>query len=259
MTDGERALAFLRAGYVGVAEHVEEHPWGLELLTPSLPKVWDANVVLVDRWGGSPTALHAELDRVQGEAGLRHRKAIVHDVALAARIWPGLAEPDWPLRSRHLVLAQRRGPDRVTPASVEVVALAPSAYAAVHADGIRLEPYGRDGEVVEQLLELDRRIARVLATTYLAAVVGGRPAAYASLYEGDGVAQVEDVLTLPEHRGHGLARAVVLEAVRRARANGAELVFLVADADDWPRLLYERLGFAQVAVEHTAGRPGESP
>lgn len=255
MRDGERALAFLRAGYVGVVERVDERPWGLLLLTPSLPRVWDANIALVDRWQGSAEELHAEIDRAHERAGLRHRKTVIHDEGLAARVWPGLAEPDWPLRNRHLVLAQRGEPDRGPDVTIDVAVLTPSDYAAVHAHGIRLEPYGRDEAVVEQLLELDRRVARVFATTYLAAIVDDRPVSYASLYEAGGVAQVEDVLTLPEHRGRGLARAVVLEAVRRARANGAGLVFLVADAGDWPRLLYARLGFEQVSVEHLAGRP----
>jgi hypothetical protein len=35
----------------------------------------------------------------------------------------------------------------------------------------------------------------------------------------------------------------VLHAAAQARANGSDLVFLVADADDWPRRLYERFGF----------------
>jgi hypothetical protein len=35
----------------------------------------------------------------------------------------------------------------------------------------------------------------------------------------------------------------VLRAAAEARSSGADLVFLVADADDWPKELYGRLGF----------------
>jgi predicted N-acetyltransferase YhbS len=35
----------------------------------------------------------------------------------------------------------------------------------------------------------------------------------------------------------------VLAAVAEARQAGAEFVFLVADANDWPKALYGRLGF----------------
>jgi hypothetical protein len=37
-----------------------------------------------------------------------------------------------------------------------------------------------------------------------------------------------------------------LHAVAESRAAGNDLTFLVADADDWPQRLYERLGFETV-------------
>lgn len=49
--------------------------------------------------------------------------------------------------------------------------------------------------------------------------------------------------THPDHRGRGYASAVVLRAVHEALGAGNDLVFLVADDEDWPKLLYERLGF----------------
>ena len=48
--------------------------------------------------------------------------------------------------------------------------------------------------------------------------------------------------------GSGLASRLVLEGVRRASAAGADLVFLVADADDWPQHLYRRLGFTDLGA-----------
>jgi GNAT superfamily N-acetyltransferase len=51
------------------------------------------------------------------------------------------------------------------------------------------------------------------------------------------------VNTLEEVRGRGLAGASVLRAIEEARAGGADLVFLHADANDWRRHLYEQLGF----------------
>ncbi len=59
-------------------------------------------------------------------------------------------------------------------------------------------------------------------------------------------AQVEDVGTLPEHRGRGYASAVVLAAIAAAREHGADFVFLVADKEDWPKELYRRLGFDEL-------------
>ena len=38
----------------------------------------------------------------------------------------------------------------------------------------------------------------------------------------------------------------MLGAIAEARKAGAEFVFLVADANDWPKVLYGRLGFDEV-------------
>jgi GNAT superfamily N-acetyltransferase len=79
----------------------------------------------------------------------------------------------------------------------------------------------------------------------------------ADLYQHGAVAMVEDVATLEEYRGHGIARACVLAAIRAAREGGAELVFLHALADDWPRQLYEKLGFDGIGhVWSFTKRPG---
>jgi predicted GNAT family acetyltransferase len=67
------------------------------------------------------------------------------------------------------------------------------------------------------------------------------------LYTIDTVAQIEDVNTLEEFRGRGLASAVVLAAARRAEERGCDVVFLIADDDDWPKDLYARLGFEPVS------------
>ena len=53
-------------------------------------------------------------------------------------------------------------------------------------------------------------------------------------------------MTHPDFREQGLATAIVLCAVERARADGDHLVFLLADAEDWPQHLYRKLGFTEV-------------
>jgi ribosomal protein S18 acetylase RimI-like enzyme len=57
------------------------------------------------------------------------------------------------------------------------------------------------------------------------------------------VAQIEDVYTVPEARGRGHARALVTHAVAVAKADAPELIFIMADDDDWPKELYARIGF----------------
>ena len=74
----------------------------------------------------------------------------------------------------------------------------------------------------------------------------GEPAACCRLLAGEGIGQVEDVGTLPAARERGLGRAVTLAAAEASAAEGNELTYLGALADDWPRLMYERLGFDEV-------------
>jgi ribosomal protein S18 acetylase RimI-like enzyme len=257
VSDGERALRFLRHVYHSRCEHVEQRDWGELVVTPSLPIVWDANFAIVERWEGTPAELHAELDAAQEELGFRHRKTVVLDEALATRVWPALAEPDWPLQDRFAVMAHRRAPDRpAATAAVEELDL--GAFGVVHEAILSEGPHAGDAELAGQLDALLGRIAGVVETRAFGVVVDGAPVAGACLFRAGPVAQVEDVATVPEHRGRGHARAVVLRCVEEARAAGAELVFLVANDDDWPKELYAKLGFDLVAFEHMAGRPGQA-
>jgi len=98
---------------------------------------------------------------------------------------------------------------------------------------------------VAQLLERDRRLGEFAGDRWFVAPAGD-PAAACRLLRADGVAQVEDVGTLPRARRRGLAQAVVLAAVAAARRDGADEIVIAADADDWPHQLYAKLGFEPV-------------
>src|SRR5205823_1549293 len=113
------------------------------------------------------------------------------------------------------------------------------------AEGIRNEPWASE-RLVEQILEHHRDVGKAISTRLFAAEADGRLVAHVELYSEDGVGQIENVLTLPDYRGRGLARSLVLHAVAESHAAGNELTFLVADADDWPQRLYEKLGFETV-------------
>jgi ribosomal protein S18 acetylase RimI-like enzyme len=256
VTERERAVAFLRQTYVRRVEHVEPHPWGVLVSTPSLPRVWDANFVLVDRWDGTAGELRHELERVQRRARFEHRRTVFTDEELADRLWDDVLQQGWQLTNRFVVMAHTRPPDRPPDPAVEVLGIGETEWAHGRRAMIATEPFGHDDELAAQLVELDRRLARSMTVRHFAAVIQGEVASYAGLYlEGD-VAQIEDVATLEEFRERGLARAVVLQAAEEARRAGADLVFLVADEADWPRKLYARLGFDPIGIEHVFGRSG---
>ena len=77
-------------------------------------------------------------------------------------------------------------------------------------------------------------------------VEDGEVVSSAQLYSDGSTAQVEEVATLPTYRGRGHAKALVTRAVEEAVADNHEFIFLVADGDDWPKKLYNRLGFEEV-------------
>ena len=47
----------------------------------------------------------------------------------------------------------------------------------------------------------------------------------------------------------GVARSVVLAACDAAKAAGATRIFILADDEDWPKQLYERLGFDRLVTD----------
>ena len=96
------------------------------------------------------------------------------------------------------------------------------------------------------MAEFRRVLVEGVGARFFAQRLDGRIAGSCELYlEGD-VAQIEDVNTLEEFRGRGVARNVVLRAAEEAARSGATFVFLFADEQDWPRHLYARLGFDEV-------------
>jgi GNAT superfamily N-acetyltransferase len=64
----------------------------------------------------------------------------------------------------------------------------------------------------------------------------------------DGVGLVEDLFVLPEHRGSGIARALIHRAVADARDRGAGPVLIGALIEDTPKNLYRRMGFVPLMV-----------
>jgi ribosomal protein S18 acetylase RimI-like enzyme len=138
-------------------------------------------------------------------------------------------------------MAHRRPPHRAAPTElvreVDEAALRPARRGQLAG-----YPWATPA-VSEQLLDAKLLIARAVRARFFAVVVGGQVVTYTDLYDDGRTAQIEDVATLAEHRGHGYASAVVLRALQEARQSGCDLVFLAADEDDWPKALYRRLGF----------------
>jgi predicted GNAT family acetyltransferase len=196
-------------------------------------------------------AVVAEADRVLRQR--RHRYVTALDGDVARRLTPGLLAAGYHEEGTVVMLLDGV-PDRAAESSVaaERVPLEALRDADARAWDERYPDLAAD--TVTQLFE--RRSATAAAcdlSTHVVRADGG-VVAWCNLYRVGREAQVESVNTLPRWRRRGFARAVVLDAVSRAREAGCELVFLVADRDDWPRDFYERLGFVVIAEQRSFAR-----
>jgi RimJ/RimL family protein N-acetyltransferase/predicted GNAT family acetyltransferase len=235
MSDAARIQEFRHALDDAAAERVDHYPWGTAVHSPSIENVYDMNFLRIERGRRGARSLAREAEDVQ--AHLFHRR-VVFDRG-GPRLAADFKELGW-AQTAHLVMAHRRAPDRRVDASL-VRELPFEELTPVREDATLREPWC-DEELAARLVEAKRRIARAIPLRNFAAVVRGKIAAYCELRCGDGIAQIEDVNTLEEHRGSGLGRAVVQHALDEALRDH-DLVFLEALADDWPRHLYTRLGF----------------
>jgi GNAT superfamily N-acetyltransferase len=227
------------------AEHTEDLGEGLStVLSPTIPLVWDANYLLLEEPGLEAAQLAARADAIFGGLGMAHRTVKTRRPALADELSDDFVELGWdPDRTVNMVL--RREPDR--PAGGEVEQVRREVTQPLRRTLMQEYPWTTP-DAAPQLIELDRRMAEVVGDRSFAAFVDGRVASACRLYQAGGVGQVEHVETLPEYRNRGLARAVVTAAIEAAQADGDELIFLTADAGDWPRRLYARIGFDEVGV-----------
>jgi GNAT superfamily N-acetyltransferase len=241
-----RIHAFRRELEERCSTRTEPTAFGTAFLNLDFPLKYDSNFVWVERSlrGVDADALAADSDRALGEHGLAHRKLVVDDSAHADRLAVAFLDLGWSAE-RRLVMPQVRGSEQRPDASVHELAFAEARPFLQTI--LRRQPYADSEETVRQLTDVRTVYERAADARFFVATVAGRPASVCELYTIGDVAQIEDVNTLEEFRGRGLASAVVLAATRIARDRGCEIVFLVADDADWPKELYARLGFDPVS------------
>jgi ribosomal protein S18 acetylase RimI-like enzyme len=246
-TELERAIAFEEALREAAVERIEPNPLGTAVFTDSLPRIWSLNHLRVERTNATADEIAVEADRLQ--AGLEHRRVTIEDESTGRALEPGFTTLGWK-PDVFLFMVPRRDPHRPVDTSV-----------AVEVERDQLRPIREailgewlgdaEGEVMTQLAESDRRFAQAGRARHFAVFVDGRPVSSTDLYSDGRTAQIEDVGTLPDHRGAGHASAVVMKALEEARARGHEFIFLVADARDWPKEMYRRLGFDGVGERYS--------
>ena len=238
--DVARLRAYRRAQFEQSTTRSEPFAHGLAAFTPEHPTKWDLNLLVVDDAAGvTAEELIAEAERLQAPAGLRHRKVdVLHG---GDELADGFAAAGW--TADEVVVMALRGNDVRGAAEAEV---RETGY-----EGVRglMEAWYREtmsASEARDLADADADTAQAISARFFLTERDGEPAACCHLLGAGGVGQVEGVYTAAAHRGHALASAVVRTAIAAAHERGDDLVMIIAEADDWPQKLYERLGFETV-------------
>src|SRR5947199_668998 len=149
----DRALAFQRNFEDRLAGRTEPVSCGTAIFRPDLPRVFDFNVVRVEEPDPpAPAALSHEADRVQGQAGLLHRKIVAEHEDAGAALLDEMRVLGW-LPDRLLLMVCDRPPPAPVEAPAELVE--PRDLLPAQELNIRDDPHERSPEVVRQLLEAE--------------------------------------------------------------------------------------------------------
>jgi GNAT superfamily N-acetyltransferase len=233
-----RALDFVRAVLIDTADDVRTIPAGVVVATPSLPSVWSANQLRVSEGLEFDELIDLAEEELPNlgyvDIAVEHQDS-GHGLERAFRA------AGWKVQ-RDLLMILSVAPDRPADTSV-VVDAGEDEVLAMMGRWYEEDP-GPAAMERAQLVEYSRREGRVCGDRMLGVRSSdGALVAMTKLRSDGPTAQVEDVYTVPEARGRGYARALVSRAVELASQDGAELIFITADDEDWPKLLYARMGF----------------
>jgi hypothetical protein len=99
------------------AERTVDLGWGTAYFHDTLSGIWDLNFVQIEKpVDVEPDEIFAEVERLQADAGLKHRKLVAEDAETGAR----LAEfvPDGWMANPLVTMARYRAPDRAIDTSI---------------------------------------------------------------------------------------------------------------------------------------------
>ncbi len=270
MTDVARALCETYLAYHRLGGEVREGPACRVVRNDAAPEVWDANHLQI-----GPGDADADADRVfaflEAELGHHSHRQIMTTPFLAPALAAGLAfedyVPDPTLQG--LLVGPLAGP---APRACDIRPVAKEVDWAALDQLVRLDHVEKDkkigkerrAEAVTAGIQAIRR-SNAEAIRFFLAWSEGEAVAYFSAWPGPGsaatlapgvgrVGVVEDLYTRPDHRGRGLARALIHHCVADARARGADAVLIGAEVDDTPKAIYAAMGFAPTCLTQ-AWRP----
>jgi len=239
-------LCRLFAAVDGAMQRVVEMPWGAVVTDPRFPLIHDANYARVDDGRGlTLTAVREALVPALRRAGASHFHVATFD----------------PTESKPLLdELERAGAKFTYLTSMRLEASVPDAMAGHDVREVRdlddrfwreqriaLPELGvRTPEVIEQFVAWQQQVMVPFGKRWFAVEAGGRRAGFGALLLHDGVGYVDDVVTLPEERGRGIASAIVARIVDECAGRSDDVLLLTEEHG--PIALYERLGFREAGL-----------
>lgn len=217
---------------------------GTLYLNSDLPKVWDRNFLWLGPGsaGASANDLVETTDRSLREAGVEHRKFLTAEEHMSDDVAGDLTDLGWTRTELATMTLRDRAPGEL---KANVKELGADEYEGYNRRVI--EEFSEGGpDVTDQLVRLGTMMATAGNGRFFVVEEDGEYVSGTHLYSDGQTAQIEDVGTLQAWRGRGFAKDLMRHVIKVAFDAGHDLLFLVAEADDWPKDFYERLGFSVV-------------
>ncbi len=231
---------------------VTELPEGWVAHTPRLSQVWALNQLRLKSAVGARRVLQLAEEH---QADLPYRHLVIEDEGTVAELAAGVAPAvGWHHERLALMVL---GPDQPgsapgLEASSGTGGAAVTELTQAEADQLSWcwleEDFPSAGpDVLAELRECSHLEARMWAERRLGVRDGGgRAVAMLKLRRHGVMAWIEDVYTLPAHRGQGYARSLLSQGIGLLASGRPDMVFIVADDNDWPKDLYRDVGFRPV-------------
>ncbi|CAN5468313.1 hypothetical protein BH18ACT16_BH18ACT16_14030 [soil metagenome] len=177
----ERVIAFDAARQEKLYTSTEPWEGGRAFFHRDFPDVYDLNYLQVEDLSPDfeASVLAAEADRIQGAAGLKHRRVQVAADATGVSLESGFRELGWEVE-RLLCMAYHRDPDRrPPPGSATEIGLEEMKVAREFS--LRQEPKQKSEDEIAQLSDTARLMQEAIGARFYAAYDSGEIAATCEL------------------------------------------------------------------------------
>jgi len=251
----ERIVAFCRNLDERCSERIFSSFLATALICESLPLVYDRNFLRAEDPEAGASELAALADRIFGAAGMAHHKVVSDSAEIGERLAPQFESLGWKVDLVIVMVHSGSAEQEPLPLVAEVT----SEEMLPFWEEENREFHPENEDLVGQLTQQNLLIERSIDCRYFARRSGGRVVSGCQLYSRGGTAQIEAVGTLREYRNQGLASSVVRRAAWEAFDSGHDLVWLMANEDDWPKALYAKLGFSPIGRFYGFTRQAPAP